>query len=60
MLAQWRHWDGNEPDLVGYWPLDGHTRDLGKHKLHGQVVGSPSYVPSFAKPLNDVSSLEQS
>lgn len=58
MLAQWQRWQGSEAALVGYWPFDGNAEDLGPHRLHGEVRGSPTFVPAFAKPLNDVSSLE--
>jgi hypothetical protein len=59
MLAQWRKWNAGEAGLVGYWPFDdGTAKDLGAYQLHGSVMGAPSWVPSFSKPLNDVSSLE--
>lgn len=46
---------GDEPGLLGYWPLDdGYgtiARDLGPFAHHGTVVGSPAWG-SFADPLD--------
>ena len=35
---------GNEPGLVGYWPLDGDAQDASGHGHHGTVNGNVTFV----------------
>jgi len=64
-LFRWRHFHGHEDGLVGYWDMDegsGRTvHDRGQYSLHGTFASGsePSWLVSAAKPLNDVSNLEQ-